>query len=272
MSIENVVKSAARVLEVFEFFAGRRAAASVSDVCAALGYPQSSTSVLLKSLMTLGYLSYDPGTRRYLPTHRIALLGNWLPSEASELPALLRNLHQSTGGLAFVGQLNGGRVQRLQSVDDSAASGASAGRGDRESVMKSAAGRMLLATLSDGHMLRIVRRAAAQDGIRVDERALLDAIADARRQGYAVIEDESAQTAQIATLASQSAGATPLAIGIVVALERYRSNATALFEALRSTVGLNGGDGSVRGLPAEFPRSGAAGFGGGMVASFVRSS
>lgn len=75
---DTVVKSAARVLEVFEYFAGRKAPATVGEVCASLGYPQSSTSVLLKSLLTLGYLSYDGTTRRYAPSEKVANLGSWI--------------------------------------------------------------------------------------------------------------------------------------------------------------------------------------------------
>jgi len=76
---ENVVKSAARVLEVFEYFAGRKTPATVGEVCSALGYPQSSTSVLLKSLLTLGYLSYDQSSRRYAPSVKVASLSEWIP-------------------------------------------------------------------------------------------------------------------------------------------------------------------------------------------------
>ncbi len=82
---DTVVKSAARVLEVFEFFAGRKAPATVGEVCASLGYPQSSTSVLLKSLLTLGYLSYDGTTRRYAPSVKVARLGSWITSSADGL-------------------------------------------------------------------------------------------------------------------------------------------------------------------------------------------
>jgi len=53
---EGAVKSAKRVLEIFEFFAERKRPASVGDVVEALGYPQSSTSALLKSLVQLRYL------------------------------------------------------------------------------------------------------------------------------------------------------------------------------------------------------------------------
>src|SRR5690606_35115741 len=68
-------RSIKRTLEVLEFFDAEHPAVSVSEISRALGYPQSSTSILLKSLMELGYLHYDKVTRTYRPTARVALLG-----------------------------------------------------------------------------------------------------------------------------------------------------------------------------------------------------
>ena len=59
--------------EVFEFFAERQAPARLTEVARALGYPASSTFVLLKSLRSLGYLDYDRNDRTFLPTLRSAL-------------------------------------------------------------------------------------------------------------------------------------------------------------------------------------------------------
>ena len=81
--MDSVVKSAARVLEIFEYLSDRRGPATVTEISLSLGYPQSSTSVLLKCLWNLGYLSQDPITRAYQPTSRVAQLGNWVG--ASEL-------------------------------------------------------------------------------------------------------------------------------------------------------------------------------------------
>ena len=43
-----------------------------------------SASMLLRSLVSLGYLHYDPCARTYQPTSRVGLLGSWVE------PALLR--------------------------------------------------------------------------------------------------------------------------------------------------------------------------------------
>ena len=73
---ERTVKSARRVLEVLELFAERRGPLTVGEVAAALAYPQSSASVLLQSLVALGYLVHDRGQRTFLPTLRVAFLGD----------------------------------------------------------------------------------------------------------------------------------------------------------------------------------------------------
>jgi IclR family KDG regulon transcriptional repressor len=73
----NFVKSAQRVLEVLEYFDGEHPAATVGDISKAFGYPQSSTSVLLRCLRDLGYLYYNRSERTYRPTGRAAFLGCW---------------------------------------------------------------------------------------------------------------------------------------------------------------------------------------------------
>jgi hypothetical protein len=74
----RTVKSAVRALEVLELFDRLRREASVGEVARLLGYPLSSTSVLLATLTGRGYL--QPGTVpfTYRPTLRLARLGAWI--------------------------------------------------------------------------------------------------------------------------------------------------------------------------------------------------
>src|SRR5690606_26598612 len=72
------VKSAQRVVEVFEYFAQRRAPATLTQICSTLDYPPSSTFVLLQTLRELGYLDYSIDERTFVPTVRAALLGLWV--------------------------------------------------------------------------------------------------------------------------------------------------------------------------------------------------
>ena len=84
------VKTARRVFEVLELFQERRAPLRLQDVCAELGYPASSGSMLLRSMVTLGYLRYDTSARRYMPTMKIAHLGSWVQGAIMGDGALMR--------------------------------------------------------------------------------------------------------------------------------------------------------------------------------------
>ena len=70
----RVVKSAVRVLEVLELFDRLQREASVGEIARELGYPVSSTSMLLGNLLERGYLRHGPDQRSYFPTPRVTLL------------------------------------------------------------------------------------------------------------------------------------------------------------------------------------------------------
>jgi DNA-binding IclR family transcriptional regulator len=77
-SEKNVVKSAGRVFEVLELFHVQRQAMTATAVARTLGYPGSSTVALLKSMVALGYLSYEPQEHTYFPTIQLAVISRWL--------------------------------------------------------------------------------------------------------------------------------------------------------------------------------------------------
>ena len=63
---------------MFEYFQLRQTPLTLSDICSTLAYPASSASVLLKSLVSLGYLDYNKTERNYMPTMKIADIGGWV--------------------------------------------------------------------------------------------------------------------------------------------------------------------------------------------------
>src|SRR3954464_13358310 len=78
---QKTMKSAGRVLEILEYFDDIQRSSTVMEVANALGYPQSSASALLRSLVATGYLNFDPRTRMYITSSRVALLGSWVNSQ-----------------------------------------------------------------------------------------------------------------------------------------------------------------------------------------------
>lgn len=111
-----VVKSAGRALQILEYFDSVQREACVSEISRALQCPQSSTSVLLRSLVHLGYLQNDRYRRTYFPTRRVPLLGNWVDPSIVRQGELLMHadaLAARTGQTVVIATINGLQAQYI---------------------------------------------------------------------------------------------------------------------------------------------------------------
>lgn len=191
VSEPSAVKSARRTLEVLEFFAARHGPATVSEVAQALDYPQSSTSMLLRTLESLGYLMQDAGSRSYRPTLRVMLLGTWMHDELFGQASLFSNMEQlrlRTGQAVLVGLRQGIHVRFILSLPSHKPNALRYPVGVMRPVCRSAAGKMLLTRESDREVQRIARRAnveAASPDERVDVAELLAEVRECREHGWA---------------------------------------------------------------------------------------
>jgi len=114
---EDVVKSVGRVFEVLELWRTAREPLNATQVERQLNYPQSSTLALLKSLVKLGYLSFDRIERTYFPTMRVAHLGEWLETSVygnGQLPALIEEVSDRTGETVSLSCQNDLQMQFVQ--------------------------------------------------------------------------------------------------------------------------------------------------------------
>jgi DNA-binding IclR family transcriptional regulator len=96
----DLVKSAARAMEILEVFARERRRLNSAQLGTILGYPKSSLSVLLKSLVAQGYIATGGAENEYFPTLKLARLGEWIPSAllgSEALLPLLEQLRNETG-------------------------------------------------------------------------------------------------------------------------------------------------------------------------------
>ena len=119
--LEKKIKSADRVLEIFEMFNERRTAVTVMDVARALNAPQSSTSELLGSLVRRGYLVRERGARMFRPTARVALLGAWVHPALFRNGTLLKmmdNLREQTGLGVVLSSMVGISLQHVHTVGE----------------------------------------------------------------------------------------------------------------------------------------------------------
>ena len=189
--MEGTVKSARRVLEIFEFFAETRAPATVKELSQQLGYPQSSTSKLLTSLLTLGYLRYEAATRSYRPTLRVMLLGSWVHDEIfghGSVISLLENLRQEFGHSVLVGMQQGIHVRYVVTLCSDTTGLPPFATGTLRPMCRAAVGKILLARKRNTEIALIARRANAQEADperRVSVPQLLDDIEECRQRGWA---------------------------------------------------------------------------------------
>jgi len=104
------VKSAGRVLRILEFFDEIQRDARVAEVAERLGFPQSSTSILLNCLVKLGYMDYLQEIRSFLPSPHVTLLGTWLdkgPVRNGSLMRMLEELSHKTGDTVIIAARSG---------------------------------------------------------------------------------------------------------------------------------------------------------------------
>ncbi len=236
----HIVKSVARTLEILEFFDEVRQPVNVITVSLALGYPQSSTSALLRSMVAMGYLKFDRVQRTYVPTDRVPLLGCWLNptlfAEAS-LPRLLHAINERSGQLVLLAARNGDHAQYIQVLDPNHAVNHHIRLGTKRPLATSGVGKALLSAHDDSEVKRIFHRINAyrredMEAIRIPE--LLSSLADVRRKGYFVSIDQVVQgSGLIAMLMPTECTDRPLAIGIGAPSDTIISRESELVQIMR---------------------------------------
>lgn len=236
------VGSLHRSLELLELFAVEQRALTVGEVAQRLGYPQSSTSVLLHGLSDLGYLQHDRHARTFLPTLRVSFLGMWLHQRVlaqGSLLAFMEDLASRSGHVAMLGMQNGLHAQYIHIVS-ARTSRVGLKPGLLRPICRSAVGKVLLGTLKDDQVLRIVRNANATDvdfPEPVDGKALLEEIAECRRTGFAFSADSvTPGSSVIATRVPVDVGGQPLAVGIGIHTWQREELRPAIMALLREAL------------------------------------
>ncbi len=227
---DTVIKSAARVLEIFEYFSERQEPASVGDIARSLGFPQSSTSVLLKSLLSLGYLDYDPRARVYSPTMRIAFLGAWVQQRAlgdNNLVKILEQIHEETGETVFLGMQNGVTVQYAHIIEAKYPVRLHMKVGTRRPITRAAVGRLLLSLHPDTEIKKILRRVNAEEPSpehRIKESDLMKEMERIRAFGFAETRGSMTPGGGVIARLLDLPDSPPMGVGIGAPIERLDEN------------------------------------------------
>lgn len=239
------VKSATRVLELFDYFDTIRRPARVGEIASRLGYPQSSTSVLLRRLVALGYIEFEPQGRTYLPSIRVASIGAWLLEchvPRGSLTGLSNDLSRETGHTVIIGSRNGLEAQYLHVVEATNAIRLHVVPGTRRVFVWSAVGFALMAAMRDEEIRALVRRTNAEmmpGRPRVDAAASLAKVQRVRDDGYVYSRALITPGGGMICLPLPdlfSDGSNPLAIALAGAAEEFDCEERALAAVLKAAI------------------------------------
>lgn len=237
------VKSAQRVLELLEFFAEERRPTAVGVIAQSLGWPQSSTSVLLKGLADTGYFDHDARTGLYAPNVRILLATAWLQEHLyseHNLLGLMEGVLKRTGHTVMIGTRRGVYVRYLHVLQATREGRFVAKTGSLRPLFRSAAGKVLLTTLTEREVGMLLRKANAlevDEALRLDFDAVRREIDNVRRLGYAISMGTSmAGAAALAVLVPVARDREPMSLSVGGPMREVRNEREQLAVVLREAV------------------------------------
>lgn len=195
-SSDDVVKSAGRVFAVLELFDEARTPLTATEVVRRLDFPQSSTVALLKSMVILGYLTYDQFDRRYLPTMRVAMVGRWLLDAVGpdgRLLHLIRSISNDTSETVALSTQTDLAMQFLHVERGTRPLTLTVNAGDRTALLTTIIGIVALSGRPDQTIVHYVERANRQIRDRTqhaDLETVMTQVTEVRRNGFGMGESE----------------------------------------------------------------------------------
>ena len=241
-----LVKQAAQVLEVLEYFAAVRQPATLAEISTTMGWPKSSTSNLLATLRTLGYL-YEPGSRRgYYPTTKLSQLAEKIRSGEpvpETVDAVLSSLVAQTGESAALAAPNGLTNVVLAISESPSAVRFTTKVGDCYPMSNSASGRALMSLLPAAERARMVAKSPID---RYTEKTLttieeIEADIQASEKRGWFLGDQELQIGLMGVAVPFKLQQQHYAILIAGPTERFQPRLEAIAAALVQAVGSNFG-------------------------------
>jgi DNA-binding IclR family transcriptional regulator len=233
---DNLVKSAARAIEIMEVFAHQRRRLTLAQLGSLLDYPKSSLNVLLKSLLAQGYLSCLPTDLSYFPTLKVTALGDWLPSAifGDELMPMLHALRDATNETVTL-TVPAGQSMRCQRVLlGTQRIALQLDEGTSFPIIGSAVGSAYLSSLPPEAVKTFFAR-AAKTGVRADDIEIAQRlVTDARTAGFATVYDRVTEDGGAVAMAlPRTAYGDSIVIAVAGLSYRIRQSEARIVETMR---------------------------------------
>ncbi|AZI37656.1 putative IclR family transcriptional regulator [Caenibius tardaugens NBRC 16725] len=102
---QSGVKSCLRTLDIVHYFTQHDAPARTIDISEALGIPNSSTDEILRTLASMGYLTFNRETKRYVPSYKLVATGRSIERNffgGDYIGELLNEVRAETGATVYI--------------------------------------------------------------------------------------------------------------------------------------------------------------------------
>ena len=159
------------------------------EIATRFSFPVSSTAALLKSMVKLGYLSFDQRDRRYFPTIRIAIISEYLHGALfgqGSLMALMGDMHSLIGETIILGIRKDLEAQYVHIIPGIYPIMLNVPPGTVRPLHRSGMGWALLSQCEDAEICAVVERVNADGhGTPIDHKRLMVTLDEVRTLGYA---------------------------------------------------------------------------------------
>ncbi|GIP34999.1 IclR family transcriptional regulator [Paenibacillus sp. J2TS4] len=153
-----VVKSADRVLDIFELFAEEKEPMSLMDISRKLDMPTSSTYKLLQNLQARGYLETDKHEKMFFLGHKLFEIGSRYVQNTSlsaEFHHIAQRIVHSINESVFLSIRDGGNILYIAEKQSSHAVRFVSHLGMKLPLHATAMGKMFLSSLDQGEIRKL---------------------------------------------------------------------------------------------------------------------
>lgn len=237
------VKSADRVIAILELFALRQKPLNLTEIASELGYPMSSVLALLRSLGASNYITFDPESKTYSPSLRVAMLGSWVMGELfsnGAVISLMDQIQKDTGETVILGAPNGLHAQYIHTVQSQRLLRFYLKPGLLRPMTRSAIGKALLMQYHDHDIARFVQevnQCSTLERNLVNHDDLLAEIRVARELGYAFTDQLTEGICAIG-MPLPLGGQIPCAIGVAGPIFRLKRKKEKVVNIIRQLSGI----------------------------------
>lgn len=236
----DIVKSAGRSLELLELFRDVRRPLRMSEIAKMLSLPQSSASVLIRSMVSMGYIVRID--RKFVPSVRVTLLANWLNDAAfrhGNLTSLIQEIESQTGDTVILAARNGIYVEVLAVERGRMDTLYHTRPGEARVLTRALMGQMILSAMTRTEAERLVNRVNSEQ-TRADRRVsfskLVPILDNIRQTGFGYSENTMPGASNLAMLLPAVPHGERLVIGNASTTDRIRNRRKQIADIMNAAI------------------------------------